>query len=436
MKPLQHKHWIGGLLIFLAAPIMASSMKTMTVTVPELKFRVESVGGFHALDIDNKNGTAPTMTTGFPAAIANLYIFATVADGIDVFTEYYLSSKHHLGDVYDNEGYVMFNHLPSQLNKGILESIFKVIDVKAGHFEVDFGNQHWVRSDEGEVQKNPLVGNYLVDPQLVEGGAEIIGHHNWFHWVLGAGNGVTSEDFRNKRDYSKHGKIQIEPESKKFNLAFSVYAVDQSENKSSESSGNLFSGARSGSRYAGLNPATGASDPDFAQLLLGAGQDEFAWQADASVNLGPLWLSGLFGFYEDADTDGYDKTSAATIASTAGEPEDQWTYYGAEAKLDITKNGYLAARYSGAQADRIGSVTSKAKADRIQVGYGYHLVDGILFKAEYMNQKMDEFPTTGNSRYTKYANDVKIEGITMEIAVAFGNAAPYESSTSGWGSGE
>ena len=389
MKPLRHSQWLVGLMLLMTGHVMASSsMKTMTVTIPKINVRLESVGGFQALDIDNKLGTAPDMATGFPAAIANVMVFAEIADGVDLFTEYYLSSKHHLGDVYDHEGFILFDHLPDQLNVGILEPIFNVLDVKAGHFEVDFGNQHWVRSDEGEVQKNPLVGNYLVDPNLVENGAEIIAHHNWLHLVLGAGNGVTSEDFRSKRDYSKHGKILIEPESKKFNVAFSAYQVDHSENKSNESRAQLFSGARSGSRYAGLNPATGSSDPDFAKLLLGAGQDIFAWQADAGVHFGPVSLSGLFGMFEDGDTDGFDKTN---IAGTSGEPKDEWAYYGIEGKVDVTKNGYLAARYSAADADKISSVTSKAEGSRVQVGYGYHLWDGILMKLEYMNQKWTNF---------------------------------------------
>ena len=425
MKPLQQKIFMTVIALSLASSVMASSMRTMTVTVPELKIRLETVGGWQAIDIDNKNGTAPTMATGFPAAIANLYVFATIADGIDVFTEYYLSSKHHLGDVYDNEGYVMIKHLPEQLNVGILDPIFDYIDVKAGHFEVDFGNQHWVRSDEGEVQKNPLVGNYLVDPQLVEGGAEVIGHHDWLHWVIGVGNGVTSEKFNNHRDYSKHAKVLIEPRSKKYNAAFSVYSVDQSE--APGVSGNLFSGMRSGSRYAGLNPDSGSSDPDFAQLKLGKGQDVFAWQTDAGINVGRFWLSGLFGFIEDTDTDG---------PTTTAEPEDQWTYWGVEGKVDVSENAYFAARYSAADADRIESITSKANGSRIQAGFGYHLYDGILFKIEYMNQQMDDFPTsavTTNNNYNDYANDVEIEGVVMEISVAFGNAAPYESSTSGWG---
>lgn len=422
MKRL-HTFILSALAVLVGTPLLHAQPETRSIVVPEINIRLETVGAWQALDIDkNTGGDAPAMTTGLAGALGNLYLFATVVDGIDVFTEFYLSSKHHLGNFNDHEGYVLISRLPDSINVGPVEWLFKYIDLKGGHFEIDYGNQHWVRADNAEVQRNPLVGNYIVDPNVVEGGVEVLGHHDWFHWVAGIGNGVTTEDFRRGRDYSKHGKIMIEPESRIFNLAWSVYQVNHSKNSASESKASLFSGNRSGSRYSGLRPDTGVSDPDFAQLNLGNGQDVLAWQADAGFGWGPVWVSGLYGFFRDADTDGFDSTA---------KPEDQWTYYGGDVKLNITDNAYFAGRYSGANADDISSVSSKAHADRVQVGYGYHLADGILFKLEYLNQLMEDFPTTGNSSYTRYAGDVRVEGVTMELSVAFGTGAPYEYWTSG-----
>ena len=429
---MTRSRFIAGLTaLVLASPVFAARPETRSLVVPQIDIRLETVGAWHALDVDNDLGTAPDMTTGLAAAQGNLYLFATLVDGIDVFTEFYLSSKHHQGEFSDREGYVLISKLPERVNIGPLRRIFDYIDIKGGHFEIDYGNQHWVRSDNAEVQRNPLIGNYVVDPNVVEGGAEVIGHHNWLHWVAGLGNGVNTEDFRQGREYSKHGKVMVEHPEKTWNVAGSVYAVDQSDSRFAApatigSKSGFLSGDRSGSRYSGLRPDTAASDPDFGQLFLGNGQDIFAWQADAGVGFGPLWLSGLFGFFEDADTNG----------AAAGSPEDQWTYYGGEARLDVSEHGYIAGRYSGASADRIGSADSEAKANRFQVGYGYHLADGILLKLEYLNQHMSKFPTAGSAIYTRYANGVRIEGVTVELSVAFGTAAPYDYSTSGFHSDE
>ena len=416
----------AALSALLAAPL-AAQPKTVSLVVPEIHMRLETVGAWHALDIDNDLGTAPDMTTGLAAAQGNLYLFATVADGIDVFTEFYLSSKHHQGEFSDREGYVLISHLPERVNAPPLRWLFEHVDVKGGHFEIDYGNQHWVRSDNAEVQRNPLVGNYLVDPNVVEGGVELIGHHNWLHWVAGMGNGMNTEDFRKGREYSKHGKLMIEGPRKAWNLAGSFYAVDQSDSLITApatigSKSGFLSGDRSGSRYSGLNPASGATDPDFGQLYLGNGQDLFAWQADAGFFCGPWAFTGLFGFFEDADTNG------AAVA----DPEDQWTYFGGDVKYNLTQHAYLAGRYSGARADKIASADSDARGDRWQAGFGYNVADGILFKAEYLNQKMADFPTAGSTSYTKYARGVRIQGVTVELSVAFGTAAPYEYWTTGF----
>ena len=89
------------------------------------------------------------------------------AKGIDVYFDLYLSSSHHVGEVTDHEGFIYISLLPDDYNIGNLNKILKYIDIKAGHFELDFGNQHLFRSDNADVQRNPLIGNYIVDANTV-----------------------------------------------------------------------------------------------------------------------------------------------------------------------------------------------------------------------------------------------------------------------------
>ncbi len=270
---------------------------------PKLRIGLDAVGVWQALSQKYEPDTLAKLPTGFQAAVGNMHFNATIVEGIDVYFELYLSSKPHAGQVYDREGYVYISKFPKYLNIFNINKVFKYIDIKAGHFEVDFGNQHLIRSDNAQVQKNPLIGNYVVDPNTVEFGVELIGKYKWFNALFGVGSGVTVENFLPGRKYSTHGKIWIEPENKLFNLAGSVYRVNQPGKLSAGRMTiftELFSGNRSGSRYSGVVEG----GPEAGQIKLGKGQNLTAWQIDAAFNKSPISLSGMFGWGKDADLNG------------------------------------------------------------------------------------------------------------------------------------
>jgi hypothetical protein len=49
----------------------------------------------------------------------------------------------------------------------------KYVTLKAGHFEVNYGDAHFRRSDNGQSLYNPLVGNYILDAFTTEIGEEL-----------------------------------------------------------------------------------------------------------------------------------------------------------------------------------------------------------------------------------------------------------------------
>lgn len=375
------------------------------VEAKKIKFELDSVGVFQSLKQQNDPGSAAKLESGFQSAVGNLKVNARVTEDIDVFVEMYLSSKAHQGQVYDREGFVLVRKLPESLNVFNINKLFDHIDIKAGHMELDFGHWRQFRSDNADVQRNPLVGNFVADPNTVEFGVEVIGEADLLHGTVGLGNGITTENFQSARGFSKHGKLWIEPKDKKFFAAASIYDVDHSGNPVQASGGTateMFAGNRSGSRYS----AVIEGGAEAGQPKMGKGQKVRAWQLDAGVDVGPVNLLGLAGGVNDDDING----------SVAGTPRERWTYLGGQAKVKIVTELYLAGRYSEARSDEFnGAVLPKAgKVSRIQAGFGWRPVDGLLAKVEYVNQKYKDLPGI-------YAANPRFNGVVAEVSMAFGN---------------
>ena len=52
----------------------------------------------------------------------------------------------------------------------------KSVTIKVGQFDVDYGDQHYRRSDGGNTIYNPFIENYIMDEFATEIGAEVYYH--------------------------------------------------------------------------------------------------------------------------------------------------------------------------------------------------------------------------------------------------------------------
>src|SRR6185312_16287003 len=59
------------------------------------------------------------------------------------------------------------------LNSKLNNSIMKSITIKVGQFDVDYGDQHFRRSDGGNTIYNPFVENYIMDEFATEIGMHV-----------------------------------------------------------------------------------------------------------------------------------------------------------------------------------------------------------------------------------------------------------------------
>ena len=124
----------------------------------------------------------------------------------------------------------------------------EVATLKVGHFEVNYGDQHFRRSDNGQALYNPFIGNFVIDAFTTEIGAEAYLRKNGYMGMLGMTGGevhgqVTAPGQRGPSYLAKLGVDRQLGSDIRVRLTGSMYKTDRS------ASNTLTSGDRAGSRY-------------------------------------------------------------------------------------------------------------------------------------------------------------------------------------------
>jgi len=371
---------------------------------------VDTVGTVQALSQENVYDNATGLEVadldpGFQTAWGNLAISATFGKEkeVEMFFDLLISSRSHPSTTYGHQGYLMVRGMPGDLkNVRLLDSLFDKIDLKIGHFHLDYGDHGYHRSDNAATQKNPLIGNFVIDPELVDIGAEISSEPGKFNWMVGVSNGTNTENVQDGRGNAFHGKVWLDLAPVRASI--SGFRVDHSDSATARAT--LFSGNRDGERYGG--EIGGGQAP--GQVLPAGAKDVTAWQADLTWTGDKLSLYGHYGNTEDADINGV----------AEGTPTEEWNYYAGQAVWKFTPKVHGAVRYSAARADILNDVASDGKVDRIQIGGGYWLTDELLAKIEYVHQEYDDFAEGDvlNNNIQAW-RDPSFSGVAMEVSFSF-----------------
>src|SRR3954469_1612680 len=177
-------------------------------------------------------------------ATANLYLNGQLARGIRVATTIYSSARHHQ-ETWVKDGYLLIDASPIDWQP--LNDIMKYVTIRAGHFEINYGDAHFRRSDNGNAIRNALVGNYIMDAFTTEVGAEVYVRANGFlamgGMTGGESRGMITQPERREPSYLLKGGFDKKFGDVRFRLTGSEYAT------ASSVSNTLFSGDRAGSRY-------------------------------------------------------------------------------------------------------------------------------------------------------------------------------------------
>jgi len=408
---------ILALALMLASSAMAQIKLTDNDTT-KLFITVNTVGTAQTLNHENvfdANGKpVAKVAPGFQNALGDLGFIGKFGkkQEVEVVFDLYLSSRNHPSTTYGNEGYMILHGVPENLeNLEFLEPILNKIDIKAGQFLVDFGDNAQHRSNNAIVQKNPLVGNFVVDPNIVSIGMQVSSKPGKrYGWMIGANNGTTTEDWNVGRGFAMNGKLIFYP-IKPLRTSFSYMTADNSENPTKTAGGSglqMFSGNRSGERYAGVMGGGQAPGDVFPQAgeKFSAAQFDLTYDADNF----PIKLYGHVGRTQDKDING----------SAAGTPEETWNYYTGDVVYKITPALYAAARYSAATTDMLGGRETDGKVNRIQVGGGFWVTRNMLMKLEYVTQKYTGFRQGDMVNNNIQAwRDPAFKGFVAEVSFAF-----------------
>src|SRR5687768_4698196 len=345
----------------------------------------------------NLNGLVP-IGSGFNNADANLYVNVQLARGIRVALEGYASSRHH-NEFWIKDGYFLVDASPIE-NK-LLDRIMEVATLKVGHFEINYGDAHFRRTDNGMALYNPFVGNLIIDAFTTEIGAEAYLRQGGYLAMLGLTGGEVKGSVRNpgKRGPSYLAKVGYDKQLTddiRVRLTGSMYKKDRS------ASGTLTSGDRAGSRY--YDVLENVTSTEAAQAWSGAVQSGMRNNVTAYVVNPFVKIGGveLFGNVETMTGAATGEKTRRTLRQLSGEG----LYRFASNKL------YVGGR-ANAVHGQLAGIANDISVKRYQVGGGWFVTPNVLSKLEFVRQNYEAFPTSD------IRSGGKFEGFMIEGVVAF-----------------
>lgn len=335
---------------------------------------------------------------GFNNAVANLYLNAQLAPGIRVALTSYLSARHHQ-ESWVKDGYFLVDDSP--IDVAPLKNIMKYVTLRVGHFEINYGDEHFRRSDNGQALYNPLVGNLLMDAFTTEIGGEVYVRKGSLLGMVGstagetAGN-VTKPEARSPAYYGKAGFDHEFSPNLRLRLTGSMFSQRRSTNQS------LYSGDRGGSRYYLVMVNTAGTVKDSAwtgniQPKISSAQQ--AWVINPFVKVGPVEFFGNF-----------EQSQGRNATETTNR---EWTQAAYELTYRLFSDQvYVASRWNTVSG-RLPGMTTDVNVNRAQVGGGWFVTPNVLAKLEYMKQLYKDFPLTD------VRNGGRVHGLVIEGVVAF-----------------
>ena len=337
----------------------------------------------HSNNSSNPDNALFPLGSGFNLATANLNLDVQLDDGIRVSLENYMSSRHH-SEFWVKGGYIQIDKLPMLGNP---QWFTDLVRVKIGHMQINYGDQQFRRTDNGNAIYNPFVGNYIMDAFATEIGGEVylFPTENITATVgLTAGlikgdvqDYMPNDDGRGGKNPSAYFKLAFDDqltEDLRVRLSGSLYANGNTPRNT------LYSGDRTGSRfYNVLVTPDGTSAFTTGRVNPGFNNEITAIMINPFVKYKGL---EFFGTYEKSTGKANAESAKRDITQIAGEliyrflPREQM---------------YLGARYNNVTGQLAG-MTEDITVDRVELAAGWFATKNLLLKAAYVNQDYKDFP--------------------------------------------
>lgn len=366
------------------------------VTFEDVNVRIGGANAlqFQALRHDN-SGAVPLedLGTNFNLATSNLDIDVALYNGLRMHLRTYLSSQHHT-ETYVKGGYLQVDRLDF-ISEGFASGLMDHVRIKIGHMEINYGDNHFRRTDNAFAIHNPFVGNYIMDSFTTEVGGEVYIYGGDMFAMLGLTNGklnqsVIDSDPNNKGNFvGKLGYDSQINDDLRFRLTGSIYTTGQA------ASIYLYDGDRAGSRYYSIMEGSfrsGRFDPGFNNEM-------------TAIMINPfVKYQGLefYGVFETVTGKNDGDADSRNFNQYAGE-----LLYRFGAEEDV----YLGGRYNVVSGEMAGGLD--VEINRLNIGGGWFLTKNVLAKLEYVSQQYKDFPA--GSIY----EDGEFNGVMLEAVISF-----------------
>ena len=344
---------------------------------------------------------------GFNLAAANLNFDVQLGDGIRMFLENYMASRHH-NEFWVKGGYIQIDKLPMFGNP---EWFTKYFRAKIGHMEINYGDQHFRRSDGGNTIFNPFVENHIMDQFTTEIGGEVyVFPVDGFMFMAGMTNGLIRNDVF---DYSTNPSTAVQKknpaillkaaydkqtsENLRFRLSASLYTNSQTPRST------LYAGDRTGSNYYGvMELTTFNATSNFTSGRFNPG----------TFNSITAFIINPFVKYQGLEVFGsYEIVNGKTIAETTDRKSTQLAI-DAVYRFLANEQLFIGARYNTVTS-RLSNFAADVDVNRIAIAAGWFPTKNLLLKGEYVSQKYENFPGTD------FRNQGEFNGITIQAVVGF-----------------
>ena len=363
---------------------------------------------YQALSQENDADTFKELENNFNLPSANLNLDVQLADGIRLHMRTYLSSRHH-NEGWVKGGYLQFDNL-NIIKEGFLSGFMEMATIRFGYNDINYGDQHFRRSDNATVIYNPFVGNYILDAFTTEPFGELTIQKSGFLGVVGVTNGRLNQT--TSRPYDGSGNMTEEDGGfamylklgydKQINEDFRLRVTGSMYNSTDKGTRDyLYAGDRAGSRYYEVyNTKTGGtSNNDFFPRY----NPNYAYQRAFVIN--PfVKYKGLefFGTYEQT------KNGNSDVGGS-------YTQTGAEVVYRIggMEQLFVGARLNNVSGELVdGAETSKIA--RQNFALGWFLGNSTVLKVEYVTEKR-----TGDGWVGTMYEGAKFNGFMVEAAISF-----------------
>lgn len=387
---------------------------------------------------DQENLAAPianyrlnNLENNFNLPMANMTIGAQLFDGVRVNLDLYLASRHH-NETWVKGGYLQLDKLDF-IKKDFMADVMKYTTIKIGQMENNYGDAHFRRSDNGNSLMNPFIGNNIMDAFITEMGAEVYYNRSGFVSMLGVTNSKLNQ---NVKEIVPGAATTIAPDQnttisptilaklgydKQINEDLRV-RITGSLYHTSNSSGNLYSSDRAGSRFYGVmthsaytggdglavadnfdptsNKDTGRFNPSFGNWAT-------SYMFNPFVKYKGLEFFGTLEFASGGDFKGTDDTR--TVNQYVGD-----VVY----RFGQNERFYIGAKYNTISGKLRNANTDDITINRLESSLGWFMTRNVLAKLAYVQQDYKGFSQfVGTNPNDLYGG--KFSGIMFEAVITF-----------------